>query len=440
MRDKAFFQSGAARCETRRVAALKGATRLVRLLTLSSCLAVVVTAFAARAARAAITIENSTASAITCRVGATAAAGQEVSIAAGATKALDTASAIECQYQNGGRSTSYSLQPGRKYRFVTSAGQLELRAVPLKGASPGEAPRSANKPTRPDSTQSSSPRRPNGEPAIASKPRSWPQVRTVKVIVAGGKEYRAFHRNWQERGAGIVSEASARFEQQFPIRFQVVGYQPWLYDLAPRTANDAFEWLHKIDRGDADMVIGFTMVPFPGPRGEIRGVTQYYSPYVVIPDAWGTTGATTRLVHELCHVFGAFHVAMPGSVMQLGFERTPKTFQFGAPTEETVMLGKDFNFDQGVDSLSEDVQEKIRNIYRAHHHPIEKVEDDPIVVGYRYQVRRADMSDNTERQKQMQAVADRLSPPAAAPGPGAGPGEEGVQVQFLQPSATRDGR
>jgi hypothetical protein len=244
----------------------------------------------------------------------------------------------------------------------------------------------------------------------------------MKVVIAGGKEYRAFYSNWHERTRQIVEAASQRFEQQFPIRFRIVGYREWNYRRAPDLAGDAFQWLHKIDRGDADLVIGFTMVAFPGPRGEIRGVTQYFSRCVVIPDNWGKTGAVTRLVHELCHVFGAFHIAATDSVMQLGFERTPKTFRFGAPTEQMIELTKDFDLDEGIDSLSEETQRKIREIYRTNHHPLEDADEDPVVVGYRYQAKRASWAGDTKRSERMQAIADRLSPPEEKPHP-----EDGIE-------------
>ena len=180
-------------------------------------------------------------------------------------------------------------------------------------------------------------------------------------------------------------------------------FAPWEYKTAPQTAGDAFEWLHKIDRGDADLVIGFTMVPFPGPRGEIRGVTQYFSQYVVIPDCWGTTGATTRLVHELCHVFGAFHVAATDSVMQLGFERTPKTFRFGEPTEETDRIWRRTStWRKGSTASRRRRRNGSARSIRAIHHPLEDVDDDPIVVGYRYQAHRAGWAGDTERSQQMQ--------------------------------------
>lgn len=336
------------------------------------------------AAQAAITLENASDTTVVCRITPTvASAVRDVRIAPGKAEQLEAKDPVACEFRSAGQPTRYNLQPGRQYRFiVSSAGKLDLRALPTKA------------------------------PADRPVTRKWPQVREVKVLLAGGKEYRAFYREkWQARARGIVEGAAARFEQQFPIHFRVVGYRDWEYKTAPQTAGEAFQWLHKIPLGDADLVIGFTMVPFPGPRGEIRGVTQYYSQCVVIPDCWGTSGATTRLVHELCHVFGAFHVADANSVMQMGFERTPQIFTFGESTEDVVNLAKDADLKEGVGSLSPDTQKRIRAIYRTFHHPLENLEDDPIVVGYRYQARRAGWAGDEERREQMQQIADRLSPP-----------------------------
>ena len=72
----------------------------------------------------------------------------------------------------------------------------------------------------------------------------------------------------------------------------------------------------------------------------------------------------------------------------MGFERTPKVFQFGEAAEQMIALTRDFDLEAGVDSLSPEAQQKIREVYRAHHHPLESESEDPIVVGYRYQARR----------------------------------------------------
>ena len=233
-------------------------------------------------------------------------------------------------------------------------------------------------------------------------------MREVRVVVAGGKEYRAFHYNWQDRAHRIVADASRHFERQFGIRFKVVGYRAWDYTRAPKQADEAFQDLHRIALGDADLIVGFTMVAYPGSRGEVRGLTQYFSQYVVLPDLWGEPGAVTRLVHELSHVFGAFHVAERGSVMLPGFERTPRTFQFGRAAEEVIPQTRQVDLARGVESLPEETQQSIRQAYRTYHHPSEDAASDPIVVGYRYQALRADMNGNEPRSQEMRAEMERL--------------------------------
>ena len=82
-----------------------------------------------------------------------------------------------------------------------------------------------------------------------------------------------------------------------------------------------------------------------------------------------------------------------------------------------IELTKDFDLDEGIDSLSEETQQKIRDIYRANHHPLESVDEDPVVVGYRYQAKRSEWAGDTKRGERMQAIADRLQPPEEKPQP-----------------------
>src|SRR5579863_3818940 len=85
----------------------------------------------AATARAAITIENNTGSAVSCRITlADEQSPQTVTIPAAAAQTINTARAIECEYTSGEQPVRYSLQPGRKYRFVlSSSDRLELRSV-----------------------------------------------------------------------------------------------------------------------------------------------------------------------------------------------------------------------------------------------------------------------------------------------------------------------
>jgi hypothetical protein len=226
--------------------------------------------------------------------------------------------------------------------------------------------------------------------------------------VAGGNEYRNFYSDWQTRGQEIVEGASKHLEKQCGLRFTVVGFANWEYKKAPRTADEAFRSLHKVRVGDADLVVGFTLVSFAGPRGEVRGLTQYFSQYVVIPDGWGVPGATTRLVHELSHVFGAFHVAEEDSVMLPGFEKTPRVFRFGRAAEAVFPLTRNIKLQEGVGSLTPEQQQSLRGIYRQHHHPMEALDEDPVVIGYRYQALRSELAGDEARSARMKAEMQRV--------------------------------
>lgn len=241
-----------------------------------------------------------------------------------------------------------------------------------------------------------------------SQSKTQTDVREIKVLVAGGNEYRSFYSDWQSRGSTIVEGASKHLEKQCGLRFKVVGFANWEYKKAPRTADEAFRSLHKVPVGPADIVIGFTLVSFAGPRGEVRGLTQYFSQYVVIPDGWGVPGATTRLVHELSHVFGAFHVSEPDSVMAPGFEKTPRTFRFGLAADAVFPLTRNVKLQEGVGSLSAEAQQSLRSIYRQYHHPLEAIDEDPVVIGYRYQSLRSELAGDEARSAKMKAEMERV--------------------------------
>jgi len=100
-------------------------------LGVSGLAIVIALALTALEARAAITIENSTGLAVSCRLRlAGESSPQEVTIPAAAAQTIQSARPVECQYQSDEQPVRYSLQPGRRYRFIlSSSDRLELRSV-----------------------------------------------------------------------------------------------------------------------------------------------------------------------------------------------------------------------------------------------------------------------------------------------------------------------
>lgn len=249
----------------------------------------------------------------------------------------------------------------------------------------------------------------SGEPDALPAWSSGP-MREITVRAVAGRAYQLNYPNWHERAREVVQNASKHFEAAFGIRFKVEAWQPWNYEdgLSPESIDEAFQQLRWIDPGEQDLVIAFTLFTLPGPlaNSEVRGSTQYFSQYVMIPDQWGTTGLTTRLVHELCHVFGAFHVQTPGSVMQPYFEQgTPRNFDFGYPVEQTILAARDVDLAVGVSSLDDQAARRIRALHRLHHHPAESKREDPVVTAYKNEILRALQMRDPEHARQLR---DRL--------------------------------
>lgn len=244
---------------------------------------------------------------------------------------------------------------------------------------------------------------------VSAEPPSHETLRELRVLAVAGLEYRLYYQDWQDRMRQIVAGASRHTEQHLKLKFTVGECRAWDYQggRSPKNPDETIEQLLKVNPGKCDLVVAFTMVAFPGPEAgsEIRGFTQHFSRYVVVPDQWVVAGAQTRLVHELCHVFGAFHEADPDSVMRPAYHGTPRQFEFSPVTREVIALTKGIDLTQGVASLSPETARRLREIYRAHHHPRESIDEDPIARAYGSDAQRAEMAGDQNRARKLREIA-----------------------------------
>jgi predicted Zn-dependent protease len=117
------------------------------------------------------------------------------------------------------------------------------------------------------------------------------------------------------------------------------------------------------------------------------GVTNSFGKYLLIRESTSPALANRSeliVLHELCHVFGAFHVDDPRSVMQPAIENCPHQFTVTQPTCDVMRLTRQMDLDRGVESLDAETIGKITDLYRKHRHPAETGED-PVTTGYAFQ-------------------------------------------------------
>lgn len=233
-------------------------------------------------------------------------------------------------------------------------------------------------------------------------------IRRLNVVVVAGEAYRRFHPSWISRTRWIVAAASRHFEAEFGVRIVIKETRRWSFGQAPRTAGDALEQLHRqVGTADADVVIAFTLFSFPGAQrgAEIRGLSQYFSQYLVVPDEWAVEGAKLRLVHELGHVFGAFHDRQPGSIMAPSFRGAPPALIFSCPMRRQLATTREHDFAEGVESFDNQTAIDLQRWYVADRHRSEPIERDPISAALEHLADRAEWDGNAERAAELRAKA-----------------------------------
>ena len=293
-------------------------------------------------------------------------------------------SSVTCEYATGNgrddpRQRSLRLLPGQTYQFQSMQRADETtRNVVLEAVE---------------------------RPADRTRP-----VRDVRVLIVAGPAYRRFRPQWRMRTDAILREASAHFAIEFGIRFQAVAVAAWQFREAPATADAAMEQLHRQVGANSkhDLIVAFTLFAFPGSRrgSEIRGLSHYFSRYVIVPDAWRPTGAVTRLIHELGHVFGAFHDREPGSIMAPVYRATPSQIIFSRPTIEVITATRDVDFQQGVRSLDARTARQIQRLYQTYRHRSEPPDRDPISAAYQHLADRAQWDGATEEAAALRRQAE----------------------------------
>jgi len=195
-------------------------------------------------------------------------------------------------------------------------------------------------------------------------------VRILRMRACGDEEVRE-RPEWKGEIREYLAFASDIYERTFGIRFQLAEIVEWeSYDEGEGLGDLVDELEKEIPLDGVDVVIGFSAQT---PR---RGKL---SKYVALP--WGLTPSLGRasmirammddetydlhlaVVHEIGHLFGAFHVRQQDSVMRETVQG-PRTFQFDVANGKLIRLMRDYDFEAGVEGVSPETAERLTWTWR----------------------------------------------------------------------------
>lgn len=216
-----------------------------------------------------------------------------------------------------------------------------------------------------------------------------PSTRRLTVLAVADETYRKHYPDWQDRIAEIVATASNDFDDVFAIRLRLIECRPWEYEAGTlENPEHPLDSLLEVDSPKAELVIGWIGVAqaAPGQPGWYGHTWCWpFGRHILIADLERRLlyGVSQQLVRSLAVTFGAFTVVDRQSIMQKLLENVPYPWEFGETARQVILLSREFDLRQGVNSLSPENAQKIRELYRQHHHPDESPADDPISNAYR---------------------------------------------------------
>lgn len=205
-----------------------------------------------------------------------------------------------------------------------------------------------------------------------SPPGAERPMRVIRVRVACDEEFRRRDR-WKSEAALRVTFASQVYEREFRISWPIADIVEWdSKDDAPTLDSLLEEAKVEVGTGGADVLVALTGQAGPLEKAEhydLYGVAVSYGRFALsrAERATDETGFDTAvLCHELGHVLGAWHPAARNSVMSTG--SFSKSLLFDDVARRTIELGRDLDFETGVESLGADRERQLVEIYRNSQH------------------------------------------------------------------------
>ncbi len=222
--------------------------------------------------------------------------------------------------------------------------------------------------------------------------------RVVTVRAITDNTYRTAFPEWRERVRRTIAGASEYYQREYAIRLVVTETSEWDYDAVHDTLKSRWSRLLEKSPQDVDLIIALVgFGDYSSVEGEATftgqlGRAAFFGQHLMVADRqdYHVNRAKTILIHELGHIFGAFHVADQDLMMYPGYLELPTekiiegTVPFGKTMDAVFAMTKGFVFRDGVESLSPRTQQRIQSLYRQHGLATESRRTDPITSGYEY--------------------------------------------------------
>ena len=259
-----------------------------------------------------------------------------------------------------------TLQPGGRYRMD------DPRNGVLRPVSGRQEPLAADSDPSPEAAS-----------AAASGP-SFDDAgrRVLRLSAIADTTYRQVVDDWRERIRQTVAGASAYYEKNFQIRLVLDQILPWEYRGLVDSVEGRIEQVLQVSPEPSELLVAFVGFGEYYKTEEQAfltgnlGVGLPFGQHLLVTgnDDYHVNREIAVLIHELAHVFGAFHVADRRSLMQPVYDDAPlreileEHLPLDAVSMAILRLTREVDFRRGVRSLDAATRRQLKQLADRHRH------------------------------------------------------------------------
>ena len=202
------------------------------------------------------------------------------------------------------------------------------------------------------------------------------EKRVITVAAFGDEEFRKYE-EWESLIRRNLNEVSKVYDSLFGIQFQLSSLNEWESDDDAYDFTDLFYNLEEYSKPcTTDIVVGFSLQA-PTKTEKLNkadfewGLSSSFGSVVVVrfglSEILDDEQVKITLIHEIAHLFGAWHCSDSTTIMGVTFSRYKPRIVFDNQAARVLGLLKNFNFCEGILGLDTSIIQQVSRIFREDH-------------------------------------------------------------------------
>lgn len=189
--------------------------------------------------------------------------------------------------------------------------------------------------------------------------------RSLLIKIVADKAF-AGQLSWENRARLLILDASDLVTEVLGIYIGIVDYEIWEHEATTDFGELTAKMINEVDRGRADILVGFVLLPDPGNVSEVRreGLSLAYRGFMVKTYQGGEKNNSYLpfiILHEMIHIYGGVHVS--GNTLMTPVYQNQVVVELDPLNRGIVEITGGIDFKKGYSSLTGDQLARLSELY-----------------------------------------------------------------------------